>query len=68
MKKNIGNTDRWVRITLAALLLNFIETYKDGYQIILGICAAVLIFTALNSFSLLYLPLKINTRRKAEDS
>ncbi len=68
MKKNMGNTDKVIRILIAivfvALYLTHVVTGTVG--IILLVLAAVLVLTSLVSFCPLYLPFKISTLKKKE--
>jgi len=66
MQKNIGTTDRVIRL-LAALLLGLLiitGTTSGTIGVILGIFAVVLLLTSAVSFCPLYLPLKLTTRKK----
>jgi predicted PurR-regulated permease PerM len=66
MQKNMGGTDRAVRVVAALILVGLLL----GGQItgvvgtILGIFAAVLLVTSALSFCPLYLPFKISTRKE----
>jgi hypothetical protein len=66
MKKNMGNLDRLLRLIGAALLivLYFLNVVTGTLGIICLIIAAILILTSLISFCPLYMPFKINTRKK----
>ncbi len=68
MKKNMGNTDKVIRILIAivfvALYLTHVVTGTVG--IILLVLAAVFVLTSLVSFCPLYLPFKISTLKKKE--
>lgn len=66
MKKNLGRTDRAIRIIIAVGILYFMDQVSGNVQIILGVTAAALLFTALNGFCLLYRPFGLDTRRKKE--
>ncbi len=56
MIKNIGQTDKIVRIVLAIILaaLDFFEVVKGGFSWILSLLAVVLLVTALINFCPLY--------------
>ena len=56
MKKNMGNTDRIVRIVLAAIMayLFFSDTVTGVFGIILIVLAGVFVLTSLVSFCPLY--------------
>ena len=66
MKKNVGSTDKVIRVILAIigviLFLTNVVSGTLGY-IVLAI-AAVLVITSIISFCPLYLPLGISTRKK----
>jgi hypothetical protein len=63
MKKNMGKTDKTVRIILAVLIaiLYFTNVISGTLGIILLIFAGVFVLTSLVSFCPLYAPLGINT-------
>jgi hypothetical protein len=56
MKKNMGNTDRIIRLIVAALfaILYFTNTVTGTFGIILLVLAGVFILTSLVSFCPLY--------------
>jgi predicted membrane-bound mannosyltransferase len=66
MKKNVGSTDKVIRIILAiigvVLFLTNVVSGTLGY-IVLAI-AAILVITSIISFCPLYVPFKINTGKK----
>lgn len=66
MKKNMGSTDKIIRIALAALVavLYFTNVINGLAAIVLGIIAGVLILTSFISFCPLYLPFGLSTFRK----
>ena len=66
MKKNMGNTDKTIRIILAILfsILYFTNTISGTTGIILLILGGVFLFTGLINFCPLYLPFGINTCKK----
>ena len=66
MKKNIGTTDKTVRILLAAVIviLYFTNVISGTVAIVLGVVAAVFILTSFMNFCPLYLPFGISTRKK----
>lgn len=68
MKKNMGSTDKIIRITIAALIvaLYFMNVISGTLAIVLGIFALVFVLTSFISFCPLYLPFGINTRRKKQ--
>lgn len=63
MIKNVGTTDKIVRIVLAVVLaaLDFFEVVKGGYSWVLSVVAIVLLVTALLNFCPAYTLLKKNT-------
>ena len=68
MKKNIGTTDKTIRILIAVAIavLYFTNIISGTLAIILGILAAVFIITSFMSFCPLYLPFGITTFKKKE--
>ena len=66
MTKNVGKTDKIVRIVLAIILaaLDYFEVVKGGYSWVLSIVAIVLFVTALINFCPLYTLLGKNTCEK----
>ena len=69
MKKNLGSTDRIVRIILAVILaaLYFTNVVSGTLGTILLILAIILLLTSLISFCPLYFPLGISTLKKKKD-
>lgn len=67
MKKNIGLTDKIIRIAVAIFvaILYFIGTISGTIAIVLGIFALIMIFTSFVSFCPLYIPFGLNTRKKS---
>ncbi|MBK6933045.1 MAG: DUF2892 domain-containing protein [Saprospirales bacterium] len=63
MKKNIGNTDRIIRVVLAAVFaaLYATGTVSGTAGLVLVILAAVFLATSFLSFCPLYLPFGIST-------
>ena len=63
MKKNIGNTDKLIRLMLALLVavLYYTGVISGTVAIILGVIAVVLVVTSMVSFCGLYTILGINT-------
>jgi len=59
MKKNMGNTDRWIRIVLG-LAIGAAGIYFKSWW---GLAGSVLLFTSLIGTCPLYLPFGISTRR-----
>ncbi|MDD3743744.1 MAG: DUF2892 domain-containing protein [Lentimicrobiaceae bacterium] len=66
MKKNIGNTDKLIRLLLALLIavLYFTNIITGTLAIVLGILALMLVGTSLVSFCGLYTLLGINTCKR----
>ena len=66
MKQNIGNTDRIVRIVIAALVI--VGAWMAGFGtiggIILLVLAVVLLATSAIGFCPLYLPFGFSTRSR----
>jgi len=56
MKKNMGNTDRLIRIAIAAVLLvgSLMDVFPPTLNVIALIAAALLILTSFTSFCGLY--------------
>ncbi|MEO6355843.1 MAG: DUF2892 domain-containing protein [Ferruginibacter sp.] len=63
MKKNMGNTDRVVRLIAAAIFaaLYFTNTVTGTFGIILLVLAAVFVLTSLVSFCPLYTLMGLST-------
>ena len=66
MKKNMGLTDRIIRIAVAifVLVLYFMEVINGILALILGAFAVIMLATSFISFCPLYLPFGINTCKK----
>lgn len=66
MKKNMGNTDRILRILAAIIIavLYFTHIITGTTALILGLLAIVFVATSFISFCPLYLPFGINTCEK----
>lgn len=66
MKKNMGSTDKLIRVIIAAVIAGLY--WKDIIPGTLGIVllafAAIFVLTSFISFCPLYLPLGINTCKK----
>ena len=69
MKKNIGNTDKLIRLLLALLVavLYFTGVISGTLAIILGIIAVALVVTSMVRFCGLYTLLGINTCKTNTD-
>lgn len=65
MKKNMGNTDRVVRILIAVVVLAmyFAGVLSGTIAAIMLIAAGIFIITGFISFCPLYLPFGISTRK-----
>lgn len=63
MKKNMGNTDRMVRVLIAAVVavLYFTGVISGTLGIVLIALAAIFLLTSLVSFCPLYAPFGIST-------
>ncbi|MGV8026565.1 MAG: DUF2892 domain-containing protein [Anaerolineaceae bacterium] len=63
MKRNMSNTDRIIRVVLAALFayLYFGGIVSGTWGIILLVLAGVFVLTSIMAFCPLYVPFKINT-------
>lgn len=63
MKKNMGNTDRLIRIVLAAVfaILYFTNTVTGTFGIILFVLGGVFLLTSFISFCPLYTLIGLNT-------
>ena len=66
MKKNMGLTDRIIRIAVAifVLVLYFMEVINGTLALILGGFTFIMIGTSFVSFCPLYMPFGINTTKK----
>ena len=66
MKKNMGSTDKIIRILIALVIgvLYYTGTLSGTTALVLGILALVFAITSLISFCPLYLPLGISTCKK----
>ncbi|MCX6205328.1 MAG: DUF2892 domain-containing protein [Bacteroidetes bacterium] len=63
MKKNMGTTDKIIRLIVAIVfaVLYFTNTVTGTFGLILVVLGAVFVLTSLVSFCPLYLPFGINT-------
>ena len=68
MKKNMGNTDKVIRLLIALVIvvLHFANVLTGTWAIILYIVAAVLILTSILGICPAYLPFGISTLKKEE--
>ena len=65
MKRNMSNTDRIVRVVVAALFayLYFSDTVAGTLGIVLVVLGAVFLLTSVVAFCPLYVPFKISTHK-----
>ncbi len=70
MKKNMGSTDKMIRIIIAILIavLYFMNIISGTLAIVLGVFAIIFALTSFISFCPLYLPFGINTSKKNENN
>ncbi len=63
MKKNLGNLDRMIRVSIAVLvgILYFTNVISGNLALILMILAGVFILTSLVSFCPIYAPFGLST-------
>ncbi|MBI1307154.1 MAG: DUF2892 domain-containing protein [Bacteroidetes bacterium] len=68
MIKNMGSTDRIVRIIVAVVIsiLYFTKTVEGTTATVLLIVGAIFLATAFMNFCPLYLPFGISTRKKKD--
>lgn len=68
MKKNMGNSDKAIRILVAIVIIALYFTHQiSGMLAIIGLVfAAVFILTSLIGSCPLYLPLGLSTKKKSE--
>lgn len=66
MRKNMGSTDKIIRIFIALVIgvLYYTGTISGSTALVLGIFAVIFALTSLISFCPLYLPLGISTCKK----
>jgi len=66
MKKNIGSTDKIIRIILAfiVVVLYYTNSISGTLALVLGAFAIILLITSFINFCPLYLPFGISTRKK----
>ena len=62
MKKNVGNTDRWIRIVLGIALLSLIVFLSGGIRWI-GLIGLVPLLTGIFNYCPIYSLLKISTSK-----
>lgn len=68
MKKNMGTTDKVIRIVIAVLfaVLYFTKAVEGTFGIVLLVLAGVFIITSLVGFCPLYIPLGMSTKKKVQ--
>lgn len=66
MKKNMGTTDKLIRIVLAVVIaiLYYTNTISGTVALVLGVLAIIFVLTSLISFCPLYAPFGISTCSK----
>lgn len=66
MKKNMGTTDKIIRISIAVIIavLYFTNTISGTLALILGAFAIIFIITSFISVCPLYIPFRLSTRKK----
>jgi hypothetical protein len=66
MKKNMGSTDKIIRISAAVIIavLYFTHVISGTFALILGAFAIIFIITSFISVCPLYLPFGLSTRKK----
>jgi hypothetical protein len=66
MKKNMGSTDKIIRIAAAVIIavLYFTNTISGTLALILGAFAIIFIITSFISVCPLYIPFGLSTRKK----
>jgi hypothetical protein len=67
MRKNMGETDRWIRTLLAIVIavLIWIKVLPFWLALALGILGIIFLLTSLFRFCPLYLPFKISTIKRS---
>lgn len=68
MKKNMGSTDKIIRILIAITvgILYYTNTISGTLAIVLGALSIIFLITSFISFCPLYLPFGLSTRKKTE--
>ena len=65
MKKNVGNTDKWVRIVLGVALIAVLIFVQSAWRWV-GLVGVVLVVTAFLNFCPLYALFGIHTNKDAK--
>ncbi|GJQ21024.1 MAG: membrane protein [Bacteroidia bacterium] len=70
MKKNMGNTDRLLRLLFAVVVavLYFTDTITGFIGAILGILAVVFLLTSVAGTCPLYMPFRFSTKKETKTS
>lgn len=63
MKKNVGNTDMWIRIILGVIIITLGIFYQSWW----GVIGVVALATAFIRWCPAYLPFGINTSKKESE-
>lgn len=63
MKKNVGNTDRWIRIVLGIALLSLV-VFLDGGIRWIGLIGLIPLITGILNYCPIYALLGISTNKK----
>ena len=68
MKKNMGSTDKIIRILIALVIVGlwYKEIISGTTATVLGVFAIIFLLTSLISFCPLYFPFGINTSKKSK--
>jgi hypothetical protein len=68
MKRNMGETDRLIRVLLAVVIavLIWIGILPYWLALVLGVLGVIFLLTSLFHFCPLYVPLKISTIKKTK--
>ena len=66
MKRNMGSTDKFIRILIALVVgvLYYTKVIEGTLALVLGALAIVFLLTSFVSFCPLYLPFGLSTRKK----
>ena len=65
MKKNMGNTDRWIRIVLGLALVAVLIFVQSAWRWV-GLLGIVFLVTSLIGFCPLYVLFGINTNKESK--
>jgi len=69
VKRNLGRTDRTVRLAVAVVLavLYFTDLVGGTLALIMGVVGLIMLFTAATGFCSFYLPFGIDTRKRSDE-